>query len=151
MVAAIAAAQRGDGDGAGAAMATAREAAAIYPVDGNSFDTEFGPTNVALHAVAVAVELGRSGEALRAAAAVAPERLSMERRARFLMDVARAHAQARSAPQAVRALMQAEQLAPELVRFHALSREMVRDLVRRGRGGLTPELGGLARRMGVTS
>lgn len=151
LVAAIAAAQQGNEAGATAAMATAREAAATYAVDGNAFDTEFGPTNVALHAVSVAVELGRSGEALRAAAAVAPEKLSVERRARFLMDVARAHAQARSATQAVRALTQAEQLAPELVRYHALSREMVRDLVRRGRGGLTPELGGLARRMGVTS
>jgi hypothetical protein len=47
--------------------------------------------------------------------------------------------------------MQAEQLAPELVRYHALSREMVRDLVRRGRGGLTSELEGVASRMGVIS
>jgi hypothetical protein len=151
LVIAVAAAQRGDGTVTSAAMARAREAAGIYARDGNAFDTEFGPTNVALHAVAVAVELGRTGEALRAAAAVDPASLSVERRARFLVDVARSHAQARSAEQAVRTLRQAEELAPELVRYHAMCREMVRDLMRRSRGRLSPELQGLARRMGVVS
>lgn len=36
----------------------------------NDYNTEFGPTNVALHEVAVAVDLGDAGVALRAAQTV---------------------------------------------------------------------------------
>jgi hypothetical protein len=55
--------------------------------------TEFGPTNVALHAVGIAVGLGDAGEVLRRAAAIDTSELSIERRVRFLLDVAHAYAQ----------------------------------------------------------
>ena len=61
----------------------------------NDYNTEFGPANVAVHEIAVAVELGDAGRALRAAATVDTIGLSAERRARMLIDVARAHAQRR--------------------------------------------------------
>jgi len=70
LVRAIAASRRGDGVTAWRAIAEAERAAELNGADRNDFDTEFGPTNVQLHAVAVAVELGESGEALRRAAGI---------------------------------------------------------------------------------
>jgi transcriptional regulator with XRE-family HTH domain len=81
----------------------------------NVFNTEFGPANVSLHEIAVAVELGDAGRALHAASTVDAAGLSAERRARMLIDVARAHAQRRRAAAAVAALRQAEDISPELV------------------------------------
>ena len=67
--------------------------------DRDDYGTEFGPTNVALHAVAVEVELGNAAEALRLANQVNAASLSSERQARFLVDVARAHAQRVTSPE----------------------------------------------------
>jgi hypothetical protein len=95
----------------------------------NEYNTEFGPANVRLHEIAVAVELGDAGRALRAAQAVDTSGLSAERRARMLIDVARAHAQRRQVGEAVAALLQAETITPEQVRGHALVRQLVSDLL----------------------
>ena len=95
----------------------------------NDYNTEFGPANVALYEIAVAVELGDAGRALRAAATVDTTGLSAERRARMLIDVARAHAQRRQVREAVAALRQAEDITPEQVRSHDLVRQLVSDLL----------------------
>src|SRR6266567_4422132 len=95
----------------------------------NEYNTEFGPANVRLYEIAVAVELGDAGRALRAAAAVDTSGLSAERRARMLIDVARAHAQRRQVGEAVGTLLQAEAVTPEQVRGHALVRQLVADLL----------------------
>jgi len=95
----------------------------------NGYNTEFGPANVRLYEIAVAVELGDAGRALRAAAAVDATGLSAERQARMLIDVARAHAQRRQVHEAVAALLQAEAITPEQVRGHALVPQLVSDLL----------------------
>ena len=95
----------------------------------NEYNTEFGPANVRLYEVAVAVELGDAGRALRAAQAVNTSGLSAERRARMLIDVARAHTQRRQVGEAVAALLQAEVITPEQIRGHALVRQLVSDLL----------------------
>ena len=95
----------------------------------NEFNTEFGPTSVRLYEIAVAVELGDAGRALRAAATVDTSGLSAERQARMLIDVARAHAQRRQTRDAVAALIQAEAITPEQVRGHDLVRQLVSDLL----------------------
>lgn len=95
----------------------------------NDFNTEFGPANVALYEITVAVELGDAGHALRAAATVDASGLSAERRARMLIDVARAHAQRRQVAEAVAALRQAEDITPEQVRGHELVSQLVSDLL----------------------
>ena len=82
-----------------------------------------------LQEVAIAVDLGDAGRALRAAAAVDTSGLSAERRARLLIETARAHAQRRQAAEAVATLLQAEQITPELVRGHPLVRQLVSDLL----------------------
>ncbi|KFG02275.1 transcriptional regulator [Streptomyces scabiei] len=107
----------------------AREIAARLGGDRNDFDTEFGPTNVEIHAVSTAVELGDAGLALEVAEQVDASGLSAERQARFLLDVARAHAQRRHVGEATAALLEAEALTPEQIHDHYLAREVIRDLI----------------------
>ena len=116
----------------------------------NEYNTEFGPANVRLYEIAVAVELGDAGRALRAASAVDTSTLSAERQARMLIDVARAHAQRRQVGEAVGALLQAEAITPEQVRGHALVRQLVSDLLTM-QDPPAAELRDLARRLTSTS
>ena len=95
----------------------------------NDYDTEFGPANVCLYEIAIAVELGDAGRALRTAASVDTSSLSAERRGRMLIDVARAHTQRRQVAEAVAALRVAEDITPEQIRGHALVRQLVSDLL----------------------
>jgi transcriptional regulator with XRE-family HTH domain len=118
-----------DPDTAYSYLERAAQVAARVGEERNDYNTEFGPANVGLYEIAVAVELGDAGRALRAAATVDAAGLSAERRARMLIDVARAHAQRRQVNEAVAALREAEQLAPELVRGHELVRQLVSDLL----------------------
>ena len=115
----------------------------------NEYNTEFGPANVRLYEIAVAVELGDAGRALRAAAAVDTSGLSAERQARMLIDVARARAQRRQVGEAVAALLQAEAITPEQVRGHALVRQLVSDLLTM-QDPPAAELRDLARRLNPT-
>ena len=118
-----------DPDAAYGHLERAAQIAARLGEGRNDYNTEFGPANVGLHEIAVAVELGDAGRALRAAATVDTSGLSAERRARTLIDVARAHAQRRQVGEAIAALRQAEEITPELVRGHELVRQLVSDLV----------------------
>jgi transcriptional regulator with XRE-family HTH domain len=88
-------------------------------------ESEFGPANVEAHAVSVAVELGDAGMAIDMAAGLDLSSLSSERRARVLVDVARAYTQRRQVAPATEVLLDADRLAPELVRAHPLVREAV--------------------------
>lgn len=114
----------------------------------NDFDTEFGPTNVQLHTVAVAVDLADAGEALDVAAEIDASGLSPERQARLLVDVARAHVQRRHVGEAVAALLDAERLAPEQVRSHHLAKTTVNDLLDQFGRRPPADLMELARRCG---
>jgi transcriptional regulator with XRE-family HTH domain len=149
LVAAVIATRRGDTRTALDALNKARGAADRVGTERNDFHTEFGPANVVLHAVSIAVELGDAGEALRLAATIDASHLSPERRARFLLDVARAHGQRKQTPEAIRALLEAERLTPEQIRSHILARELIRDLLRREGREVSADLQGLARRASV--
>jgi len=127
---AVASARLNDGEQAYAYLGRAREAAAQLGADRNDYNTEFGPTNVMLYEVNVAIELGDAGHALRVAAKADTARLSPERQARLLIDVARAHAQRRQPHLMVSTLRQAEQIAPEQVHTHPIVRELVEDALR---------------------
>ena len=148
LVRAIVASRRGNAVIAWQAIAEAERAAQLLGVDRNDFDTEFGPTNVKLHAVAVAVELGEATEALRRSEDVRVDGLSVERRARFLIDVARAQGLRRRTTEVTSALSQAAALTPEQIRYHPLVRELVRDLLRRSRRG-SADLNRLSRLVGI--
>ena len=126
---AVAASRVNDPDAAYGYLDRAAQVAARLGEGRNDYNTEFGPANVALHEIAVAVELGDAGRALRAAATVDTAGLSAERRARMLIDVARAQAQRRQVGEAAAALREAEQITPEQVRGHELVRQLVSDLL----------------------
>ena len=126
---AIIAARASDAPAAYGHLDRARQMAARLGAGRNDYNTEFGPANVDIFEVAVAVELGDAGRALRAAESADVSGLSAERRSRMLMDVARAHTQRRQVADAVAALAQADGIAPELVRGHYLARQLVSDLL----------------------
>ena len=134
---AVVAAQRQDADRAQHFLARAREVADRCG-DRNDYNTEFGPTNVAMHEVAVAVELGDAGHAIRTAERIETTALSPERRGRLLIDLARAWNQRRQAQQAVAALEAAERETPEQVHEHRHVHTLVGDLLR-----LDPDTPGL--------
>jgi tetratricopeptide (TPR) repeat protein len=126
---AVIASRVSEADSAYSHLEHAAQAAGRLGEGRNDYNTEFGPANVTLHEIAVAVELGDAGRALRAAATVDAGGLSAERRARMLVDVARAHAQRRQVGEAVAALRRAEDIASEMVRGHELVRQLVSDLL----------------------
>ncbi len=129
LVMAIVAAREGSRANVRKHLAEAREVASRLGEERNDYNTEFGPTNVELHAVSAAVDLGDAGEAIDLAVKVDAAGLSPERQARFLIDVARAHAQRRHVGDATTALLRAEELTPEMVRGHLKARETIRDLL----------------------
>lgn len=129
---AIVAARQNRPDQAQKHLRQARSIADSLGADRNDYNTEFGPTNVTLHEVAVAVELGDAGTALRVFAGVDATRLSPERHGRVLIDVARAHLQRRHPEGAITALVEAERVTPEQVRSHWIVRGLLQDIERAG-------------------
>ncbi|MDQ3761119.1 MAG: hypothetical protein M3460_05305 [Actinomycetota bacterium] len=100
------------------------------------FGTVFGPANVAIHQVAVAVELGDTNEAMKHIQNMSLDRMPRqltERRSRFLIDVARSYAALGDDAAALDALLQAEQIAPDELRCHRLTHELLRNLLTRER------------------
>jgi transcriptional regulator with XRE-family HTH domain len=126
---AIEAAHLGDASAAYGYLDQARAVAEQVGPGRNDFNTEFGPANVGLYEIAIAVELGDAGRALRTAESVDTSGLSPERRARMLIDVARAHGQRRQVSDALTALLQAERLTPEAVHSQPLVRQVITDLL----------------------
>jgi tetratricopeptide (TPR) repeat protein len=149
LVLAIAAARDNDRAKAHEHLRQAREIADRIGEDRNDFGTEFGPTNVALHTVGVAVELGDAGEAIDLSHNIDQERLSAERQARYLLDLAQAHAMRRQIGEALHCLEQAERITPEQTRSHRVAREVARELIQLSGTRPRPELRQLAERFGV--
>ncbi|WP_017578969.1 helix-turn-helix domain-containing protein [Nocardiopsis valliformis] len=145
---AVAAARRNDATTAYRHVAEAKRIADALGTERNDFNTEFGPANVGLHEVSVAVDLGDAGVALRAADAVDVSILSPERRGRFLIDVSRAQLQRRSVDEAVATLEEAERITPQQVRTHPIVRQVVGDLLAI-QDPAGSALSGLARRVGA--
>jgi len=115
----------------------------------DDYGTEFGPVNVAIHAVSVAVDLGDAGHALDLARDIDYQVLSPERQARHLIDLAAAHAMRRQIGEAIHDLQQAEKLTPELIHGHHAARVVTRDLLQLSGLRPRPELSDLAERFGV--
>lgn len=117
--------------------------------DDNLMWTAFGPTNVAIHQVSTAMELGNVERALELAPRVDPSPLPVERQVRHRLEVARAHSARNDRDAALGLILDAERVAPEQVRHHALSRDLVLTWIRRTRGALGDDLTGLATRLNV--
>lgn len=117
--------------------------------DGNYFWTAFGPTNVAIHRVSTAMELGDVQVAIDLGSRVDASPLPMERRVRHAIELSRAYSTWNRTEDALTVLLDAEQQAPEQVRHHYLSRQLVLGWVRQQRGKPSPQLTGLAQRLRV--
>jgi hypothetical protein len=128
-------------------LQAAEVCAAELGQDRSDLATVFGPSNVAIHRVVIAIELGDAQGALRHIPGVRLDGLPAvltERRARFLIDVARSYAQLKDDTAAVDALLQAETIAPDELRHHRLTHELLLQLL--ARESRTSELRALATR-----
>ncbi|KJY43018.1 transcriptional regulator [Streptomyces sp. NRRL B-1568] len=119
--------------------------------DRNDFNLEFGPTNVEIQAVSVAVDLGDAGEALEVGGELDTSALSVERQARLALDMGRAHVQLRRVDDALKCFVHAEQLAPEMIHSHTAARSAIRDLMLIAGRTASSELRALARRTDAMS
>lgn len=112
----------------------------------------FGPSNVGIWRMAVAVELGEAGRAAEIAATVNPAGVpSRVRQGMYWADLGRGLAtQKATRGEAVAALAKAEAIAPERIRTNPFVRETIGDLTRRAqRDAVDRELRGLAYRCGI--
>lgn len=124
-------------------------AAARIGTDRLDYATPFGPTNVGVAKVNFLVEMEDSAEALRTARTIPDLRsLPPTWRARFHVDRALAHAELNHADGAVHALLTAERIAPEWMRYHSTSRRLVSDLRGGERRRVSP-VSDLAGRLGL--
>lgn len=116
------------------------------------FNLFFGPTNVDIWRVSIAVEQGEGGRVPEIVGATDIEAMpSAWRRAMFHTDMARGLAQARRDADALEAFITAERLAPVYVRNNPFARETALDIRDRARrAAVGRQLGGLLYRMGLT-
>jgi hypothetical protein len=130
----------------------ADEAAQQVGSDQNHYWTCFGPTNVQLHRVAAAVELGDGRAAVESHRQIDPAGfggLLPERRAHHYLDMARGFAQVGDVAQASEMLLEGDRLAPSEIRCRPIAREVLSDVLRRTRGTPPAPLAELAESMGV--
>ena len=107
--------------------------------DRNDYGLAFGPSNVAQHEVAVAVELEDGGEAVRRRGADSSSSVPAIRRGHHYIDLARGHVMAGDPAGGLRCLQQARRIAPQQTRHHPMVRETVLSIAsaRRGREELS--------------
>lgn len=129
----------------------ARRAATLLGHDANHLWTAFGPTNVAIHRVATAMELGDVQVAVDLGPQVDTSPLPVERRVRHALETARALSTTNRRDEALAVVLDAERLAPEQVRHHFMSRQLVLSWMKNPRGAVTAELGALAHRLRLTA
>jgi transcriptional regulator with XRE-family HTH domain len=152
LIAAVIAARRTDRGEAWQRLDRAETLAGLLGEDRNHAWTGFGPTNVAIHRVSVAAELGDAGEALRAAMAVDQDRLApglLSRRAQVNLDLAWAQSQRRRDAEATLHLLEAERIAPQVIRHNVIAQEIIREMLARGSRRQTTALTRLAQRAGL--
>ncbi|NLU66703.1 helix-turn-helix transcriptional regulator [Streptomyces sp. HNM0574] len=118
-------------------MATA--AAAAIGTDRLDYATPFGPANAGVANVNFLVEMAKSEEAVASARSVPSlHSLPPTWRARFHLDRALAHTDLGQDDRATRALLLAEQDAPEWMRYHGTARRLVTELRSRERRRASP-------------
>jgi transcriptional regulator with XRE-family HTH domain len=130
----------GSAQEAWAQVEAAREVANQMGRDRNDYGLAFGPSNVAQHEIAVAVELEDGGEAIRRAARVKlPDSVPPVRRGHHYIDLARGYVMAGDPAGGLRCLERARRIAPQQTRHHPMVRETVLAIAsaRRGREELS--------------
>ncbi|MEV0290651.1 helix-turn-helix transcriptional regulator [Kribbella sp. NPDC050820] len=134
---ATAAARRNDRATANELLAAADSAAQRLGADANYWQTSFGPTNVMLHRLSAALDLGDVAYVTEHGPRVDSSVLPTVRQVAHGIDIARAHSYSAQDDEAIAALLDAEAKSPQLVRHNPAVREIVREIHRR-----TPIAGG---------
>src|SRR5260370_21654300 len=150
----MAAASRGDAVGVRDMVREAKSVARHVPDRANHYRLSFGPTNVGLHHVAALVGLGEGGLAVEIASGIDETGIAMlcrERRATYLIDIARGHSQWGMRDEALEKLLEAEALAPREVNCRPVARSIIENLIDLSRGNPSSSLRSLADRCGVTA
>jgi len=118
--------------------------------DRKELHLDFGPGMLAIQRVGMLVELFEPREALRLAGWMPADPLpTLDRRCFHRVHQANAHFLRRQDNDALRLLVEAERIAPEIVRYQAMTREMVRAILHRRRTRVTEEVRTLAERLRV--
>jgi transcriptional regulator with XRE-family HTH domain len=146
---AVAAARANDRNTAGAYLDEAEEMATYLGTDSNHLWTAFGPTNVKIHRVTIAMALGDVQVALDLIHEIDTAGLPMERRIRHALEVANAYHASNKVDQAIQQLLAAERQAPEQVHSHVMSRQLVLRMRTTATGKRSRTLADLARRMKI--
>jgi len=149
---ALAAAAEFDRAAAGHSLAQAQRTADRLGQDRNDHWTAFGPTNVRIHQISAAVAFGDADTAVETGDGLDLQRLPAGlagRRSQVSLDLARAYAQQRHDAAAVNMLLDAERIAPQLVRYDTATHDLLTLLLRREHRASTPQLRPLARRAGA--
>lgn len=128
---AVAAARHQDRTTANDLLGHAKTAADQLGVDANHWQTGFGPTNVELHRLSAALDLGDVSQVIETAPRVNVDHLPVERQVTHLIDFARALSLLAKDDDALQVLLQAEQKSPTIVRHNTMVREVVRSMYRR--------------------
>ncbi|GIJ30127.1 hypothetical protein Vqi01_52890 [Micromonospora qiuiae] len=153
LLAAVIAGGQGDAKQAGQLLARAEGLATTLGTDRNRLWTGFGPTNVVIHAVSVAVQAGNADQAIQIGTRLDASRLPtvlVGRRAQVHVDLAAA-ALMLSGDRSVSVLhlLEAERVAAEMVHANAQARTILLDLLAKERRIATPGLRPLAERAGL--
>jgi transcriptional regulator with XRE-family HTH domain len=128
---AVAAARHQDRGAVVDLLRRATEAASRLGEDGNYWQTGFGPTNVRLHEMSTALDLGDIAFVVEYGSSVDASSMPVERQATHHIDVARALSYVADDEGALAKLLEAERQAPQLVRHSSAVRETVRSMHRR--------------------
>ncbi len=145
----LASARAGDGDTTGDHLNEAVEVASRIGEDRDDYRLYFGPTNVGIWSVALAVEQGNGTEAVKRARSVQiGDDTPRERAGHHYVDLARGQLWHGDRHGSLDSLLAAEKISPELTRNHPMVRETTRTLIRLERQS-KDSLRGLANRIGL--
>jgi len=115
-----------------------------------AYQSPFGLPLVVMQSVDVAVVTGRPGRALEVAKRMSPDGPPLlASKARHLADVAYAQTSLGRDREATGTLLTIERTAPHWMKYQPYPRTIVRELLERERRSRTPQLRGLATRLGV--
>ena len=149
---ALAAAAEFDHAAADRSLVQAQQIADRLGEDRNDHWTAFGPSNVRIHRVSAAVAFGDADIAVETGETIDLQHLPpglAGRRSQVSLDLGREYAQQRHDAAAVNMLLEAERIAPQLVRYDVATHDLLALLMRREHRASTPQLRPLAHRAGV--
>ncbi|MFD6224355.1 helix-turn-helix domain-containing protein [Nocardia asteroides] len=150
--AALVQSRRGRNGEAWAAWDRAEEFAQQLGPKYRHIQTSFSQSVQVANAVTLGVDLKRSAEALRAARSISDDAIvSVPRRARHLIEVARAHDQRDECEAVVALLDKAQRTAPETISYNGFARDMLVSLRKDPPTGMARTVRELCQRVGMAA